>query len=173
MLAADVINEIYRKINATVCCSTIFPSMLIRRHFPTEFRRRPTEFRRKLQLLDTFTTLWDSVAAKRYCKVWFGRAGYKMCSQVWRLIRQPDYPEYMLVGDSMVNNMTILDCVTIALLGTDLMLMEKIVTIVLNLERIGVTLRIGINIMSTLNRMYKANRKKSITDCTKLNTNAI
>uniref|UniRef100_A0A915HI05 Uncharacterized protein n=1 Tax=Romanomermis culicivorax TaxID=13658 RepID=A0A915HI05_ROMCU len=75
---------------------------------------------------------------------WFwGIEGYSMSSQIWRLIRQCDYTEYLLVSDSMINNITIQNCMMIAVSGTDLVLIEETVNFILNLPTIGIILHVG------------------------------
>uniref|UniRef100_A0A915L174 Uncharacterized protein n=1 Tax=Romanomermis culicivorax TaxID=13658 RepID=A0A915L174_ROMCU len=73
----------------------------------------------------------------------------------------------------MVANVSIWNCATIAISGADLVLIEKIVNILLSLPTIGIILHVGINNVSTFEATYKANRKDTVVDCTKLNMNAV
>uniref|UniRef100_A0A915JUE5 Uncharacterized protein n=1 Tax=Romanomermis culicivorax TaxID=13658 RepID=A0A915JUE5_ROMCU len=96
-----------------------------------------------------------------------------MSGQIWRLIREGDFLRYLLVGSSMVANISIPNCATIAVSGANLALIRKILNIVLNLPTIGVIIHVGINNLSTSEATYKANRKDGVADCTKLYMNAL
>uniref|UniRef100_A0A915JLR7 Uncharacterized protein n=1 Tax=Romanomermis culicivorax TaxID=13658 RepID=A0A915JLR7_ROMCU len=98
---------------------------------------------------------------------------WNMSGQIWGLIREGDFLQYLLVRDSMVTNISIPNCPTIAVSGTNLVLIKKILDIVLNLPMIRVIVHVGINSLSTFEATYKANRKNGIADCTKLNMNAL
>uniref|UniRef100_A0A915IT20 Uncharacterized protein n=1 Tax=Romanomermis culicivorax TaxID=13658 RepID=A0A915IT20_ROMCU len=77
-----------------------------------------------------------------------------MSSQIWRLIRQCDYTEYLLVSDSMINNITIQNCMMIAVSGTDLVLIEETVNFILNLPTIGIVLHVGNKNLSMFKHIF-------------------